>query len=341
MRTVNFWLPACIAAFMAAALGAAANAADSEPYRLRLKWKAGQVITYRFAIRSEITAQEATLTTQVDFDVTLKVEEEGSPGSALVPGKPMQVALTYGDIKLTRESARRTLTVGVSAKELDASVNGRPMQDEQKKYLAKSLSPLQALLTATLKMHLLDTGKIVEVKGLELIAEQQHERLISSLKASFALPRQPLRVGDTFTDQRSLGIVLPRLTAASQEEEQKEKTDDTIEIPRTLTSVTSDPESGRSIQIAVLSGALHWSSSKNEKEKEKGKENARAFPRLFWKDHAIDADVDLKYETGFDIDRGVHTYDTVTGVITLEAKNLNTGPVEVRVNYQMKLIRYE
>ncbi len=153
------------------------------------------------------------------------------------------------------------------------------------------------------------------------------------------MPRQPLRVSDTFTDRRSLGAVLPRLTAASPAGEKEEEPGDSIEIIRTLTSVTSDPESGR--RIAVLSGALRWSSNKNENENERGKENARAFPRLSWEGHAIDANVDLKYETGFDIDRGVHTYETGTGVITLEAKDLNTGPIVVRVNYQMELIRYE
>ena len=334
MRTVNFWLLAGIVA-----LGATANAADGEAYQLRLNWDKDRTIAYQFTIHSQLTAQSVTTSTTLEFTVTLNVEEAGSRSSALVPGKPMKVALTYGDVKLTQEAAQRTLTVSITAKELNASVNGRPMDGEQQKTLAKSLAPLQFLLAATPQMRLLDTGKIEEVTGLEPNAGQQRESLISSLKASFALPRKRLRIGDTFTDRRSLGAVLPWLTAASQEEETKEKAGDMIEIRRTLTSVSSDSDSGR--RIAVLSGALRWSSKGKEKEKGKDKENAGAFPRLSWEGHAIDADVDLKYETSFDIDRGVQTSDTVTGVITLKAKDLSIGPIEVWVNYQMKLIRYE
>lgn len=337
MRTVCCWLLAGIASLGAAAN--AANAADGEAYRLRLNWDKGRTIAYQFTIHSQLKAQSVTTSNTLEFTVTLKVEEEGGRSSALVTGKPMKVSLTYGDVKLTRESAQRTLTVDISAKDLNASVNGRPMEGEQLKTLAKSLAPLKALLAATLQMHLLDTGKIKEVTGLGPIAERQRESLISSLKTSFALPRKRLRVGDTFTDRRSLGAVLPRLTATSPEGEKGEEPGDMIEVRRTLKSVSSDSDSGR--RIAVLSGTLHWSSHENKKEKEKDKVNARAFPRLSWEGHAIDAGVDLKYETGFDIDRGVHTYETGTGVITLEAKDLSIGPIKVRVNYQMKLIRYE
>ena len=346
MRTVSCWLLTGISALMAATLGAAANAAEEEAYQLRLNWDKGRTIAYQFTIRSQLTAQSVTTSTTLEFTVTLKVEEVIVSDSVLVPDKRMKVAFTYGDVKLTQEAAQPTLTVDISAKELKPFVkNGRPMEGEQLKTLAKSLAPLQALLAATPQMHLLDTGKIEEVTGLEPIAERQRESLISNLKASFALPRRTLRVGDTFTDRRSLGAVLPWFAAASPEGEKEEDPGDTIEILRTLTSVTSDPESGRSIptRIAVLSGALHWSSKGQEKEQEKGKdkENAGAFSRLSWEGHAIDADVVLEYETGFDIDRGVHTYDTVTGVITLKAKDLNIGQVVVRVNYRMELIRYE
>jgi hypothetical protein len=302
---------------------------SNDPIHFRLNWKPNDTFTYRLELTSNAKASGELAQFQLTCDVALKVIEQqdttpadvnnsqfshGDYQTFAVSGRLIKVELRHGDIRMKMKVAGQKIEISAGKREVFGYLNGTPLPSNQIDELRRELKPLQDIMQAPICLSITDTGRVVKVSGLEKLDPDLQKELAMGFIEAMLLPEKPLKVGEFYTDQRSLESLFPKQPGNSNHS----LAGQTIEIIRTLQSIREL----KGKKIAEFRAPLK-KNFMNVPIDENGNRGSMEF--------------DIMYTTLIDLDSGTIIQEGIKGNILLHPNELNI-PIAVEINATFQLI---
>jgi hypothetical protein len=289
-------------------------AQTNEPVILQCKWKPGETLTYKATVVVDAKAVGENMKMEMEMEISVYTlpEQQAVYGFQDISGEALEsspslsigekltdVEIYYSDdMKMKIVTAGTVIEVIVGKQTIKAYVNGNAIPSYELGQLQNDMKPLQDLLSTTIRASITDEGKVVRVSGLENLDATTQKELAMAFLEGIMLPGKPMNIGDSFSDKRSLANLFP----SQPGQKDNPLAERTVEIIRTLESL--DYGSNGKV-VAKLTAPL----------------------RLKLNDIPIDeegnqgsVDIDMKYTTLVDVNRGVITKETAIGTILIYPK---------------------
>lgn len=296
---------------------------------MRLNWKPGETFRYKIDVDSDATAVGERARIRLTSGMVLRVlgltkaKNSELVGYNSIDNRSeqavdlMEVELKYGDMKFTMYVVGQKVEFTISEDDIQASINGNPLPSYQLASIRGEMGPVQNILKARICLSIADDGRVIKVTGLEDLGTEMKDDLTMCFFDAAILPKNPLKVGDSYTEKRSIRSILPKQPG----QQSRLLADETIELIRTLQSIKYDNSRRR---LAEFSSSL--------------KQKFEDIPLDVYGTRGS-AEFDILYTTLFDADLGIVVRETATGTVLLRPKGVGMPSlITVKIKAVIELV---